>query len=203
MNHLAHLTALRNRYFVLRHGESLANVAGMIVSDPHHGVGQYGLTTHGQQQVRHTLAQHHTLDPHTRIYSSDFLRAQETARLAQAQLGVTADICLCLPLRERYFGHFEGTSTDNYQQVWSADSVDPWHTHHGVESVMAVLDRVTRFVRVLEQRWHGHTIVLVSHGDPLQILQTGFSKQSPATHRQLPPLQPAELRELQLATGSD
>ena len=42
MNHLSDLDCLANRYFVLRHGHSLANEEGIIVSHPDHGVGGYG-----------------------------------------------------------------------------------------------------------------------------------------------------------------
>jgi len=39
---------------------------------------------------------------------------------------------------------------------------------------------------------------VVSHGDPLQILQAAFLRMSPSSHRSLPPLEPAELRQLHL-----
>merc|ERR1719414_343626 len=39
-------------------------------------------------------------------------------------------------------------------------------------------------------------VVLVSHGDALQLLQTAFQGVSPSEHRSLPHLHPGELREL-------
>ena len=42
---------LKNRYFAMRHGQSEANAAGIIVSDPANGCPRYGLTPLGRQQV--------------------------------------------------------------------------------------------------------------------------------------------------------
>ncbi|MBO0776261.1 MAG: histidine phosphatase family protein, partial [Actinobacteria bacterium] len=63
-----------------------------------------------------------------------------------------------------------------------------------VEPVTAVLDRTTAFVAALEREHRGRDILLVSHGDALQILQAGFAGVDPARHRSLPHLRTAEIR---------
>ena len=63
---------------------------------------------------------------------------------------------------------------------------------------MSVLGRTSALVAELEVEHTGRDILLVAHGDPLQILQTGFLKVNPAEHRGLAPLGTAELRELRL-----
>ena len=62
-----------------------------------------------------------------------------------------------------------------------------------------MLDRTTALIADLERRYSGRHILLVSHGDTLQILQAGFLRLSPASHRRLPALQTAEIRQLRLA----
>jgi broad specificity phosphatase PhoE len=62
-----------------------------------------------------------------------------------------------------------------------------------------VLDRVTALVADLERRHAGRDILLVSHGDTLQILEAGFLRLDPSRHRRLSPLATAEIRELRLA----
>jgi broad specificity phosphatase PhoE len=42
---------LRNNYLLMRHGESEANVSGVIVSDPATGCDRFGLTEQGLQQI--------------------------------------------------------------------------------------------------------------------------------------------------------
>jgi probable phosphoglycerate mutase len=202
VNHLASLPSLRNRYFALRHGESLANRAGIIISDPQVGVPEYGLTETGRQQVYRSLQQQPGPDHRTQIYSSDFRRARETAMIVQEVLATTRPMAYSPALRERYFGAWEHTATAHYARVWAEDQRNPWHDTNAVESAAAVLDRTTALVLTLEQTFQDQTILLVAHGDVLQILQTGFHKLSPACHRHLPHLQPAELRELRFMSRS-
>ena len=61
-----------------------------------------------------------------------------------------------------------------------------------------MLDRVDRLVADLERRYAGRDILLVSHGDTLQILQAGFLRMNPSPHRRLPELRTAEIRQLRL-----
>jgi hypothetical protein len=46
-----------NAFFGIRHGESEANVAGLIVSAPEVGTQKYGLTERGRRQVQ-TVRRH-------------------------------------------------------------------------------------------------------------------------------------------------
>jgi probable phosphoglycerate mutase len=171
----------------------MANVRGIIVSDPANGVrAEYGLSPAGREQVL-ASAKGYGLPSATLIFSSDFSRATQTAEIVRECLGV-ADVQLTEALRERYFGDWEGTSSGNYAQVWAADAQDPDRRLNGVEPASAVLDRVTAFVAGLEAEFRDRDILFVSHGDTLQILQTGFRGVSPARHRSVPHLNTAEIR---------
>jgi probable phosphoglycerate mutase len=195
---LIQLDSLHNHYFLLRHGQSEANVLEIIVSNPDEGVEKYGLTPTGRAQIASSVQgakARGLLDSSTLIYSSDFKRCRESAEIAQAVLA-------CPPphftaaLRERFFGTWDHTSHGNYQQVWSLDEQDPTQTSWHVESVVAVLQRTIALIHDLEARYHSALILLISHGDPLQILQTAFEHVSPALHRHLPSLATAEIRQL-------
>ncbi|MGH3164505.1 MAG: histidine phosphatase family protein [Trebonia sp.] len=193
MNRLASVTKPRNRYSIMRHGQSMANVRGVIVSDPASGLrDEYGLSPLGRKQVL-VSAKESGLPPSTLIFSSDFSRAAQTAEIVGECLGA-GEVVLAKELRERFFGAWEGTSSGNYAQVWAADADDPDHRRNGVEPASAVLDRATAFVAGLEAEFEDRDILLVSHGDTLQILQAGFQGMSPAAHRSLPHLETAELR---------
>ncbi|MGH3290447.1 MAG: histidine phosphatase family protein [Trebonia sp.] len=188
---------LANRFRAMRHGQSKANEAGVIVaaieSDRR---GDYGLSELGLRQAR-AAADACGLPADTVICSSDFSRARQTAEIVRARLGA-ADVIVTEALRERCFGDLEGATVASYAKVWAADETDAGHVN-GVEPPAAVLDRVTAFVAGLERRHAGRDILLVSHGDTLQILQAGFLRLDPAQHRRLPPLGTAEIRELHLA----
>jgi probable phosphoglycerate mutase len=186
------LVGLANRYRVMRHGQSKANAAGVIVSsiEADRG-GDYGLTAAGREQAL-AAARASGLGAGTVICASDFARATQTARIVAGCVGADG-VTLAPELRERYFGVLDGAPAAGYQRVWAADeaAADPVP---GVEPAAAVLERATALVTALEERYTGRDVLLVSHGDTLQILLAGFAGLDPARHRRLPPLGTAEIR---------
>lgn len=200
MNNLEALKTLSNRYFVIRHGKSEANAQEIILSHPDEGTTAFGLVDEGREQVRSSVEKakaQGVLDSSTIVISSDFTRCRETAEIAREILGA-GPVQLTPKLRERYFGNYERQSNENYQKVWDIDKDDHHHKEENVESAMEVQDRVTSLITELEQKYSGQKILLSSHGDALQILQTGFEKVPAAKHRDLPHLNTAEIRELKL-----
>jgi len=219
MNHLSGVNRLANRYHAMRHGQSKANVAGIIVSRIETDRrGDWGLSDLGREQVLEA-ARDCGLPVDTVICSSDFSRARQTGEIVRARLGAPP-VLVGAALRERCFGDLEGTATDNYARVWATDEASAGDTAGdgrdagggdaggrdaggGVEPAAAVLDRVTALVTNLERRYADRDILLVSHGDTLQILQAGFLRMNPAAHRRLPHLGIAEIRALRLGEGSE
>jgi probable phosphoglycerate mutase len=199
VNHLTGVTELRNRYFLMRHGQSKANAAKVIVSSlAADRNGDFGLTARGRGQAL-TAAAKSGLPPDTVIFASGFARARETAEIVRERVGAPR-VTVVDALRERYFGDWEGTDTASYETVWADDQAG--RTEHGVEPVTAVLDRTTAFVAEVEAAHAGQTILLVSHGDALQILQVGFLKLNPRSHRGIKHFETAEIRPVSLARAS-
>jgi broad specificity phosphatase PhoE len=191
---LARAGGFANRYSVMRHGQSKANVAGVIVSGiAADRAGDYGLTGAGREQAL-TAARGCGLPPDTVICASDFTRARETAQIVRACLRAD-EVTVAEQLRERCFGAFDGTPVANYDLVWAADEAGTGQAA-GVEPAGAVLERAAGLVAGLERRYRGRDILLVSHGDTLQILQAGFAGLDPRAHRRLPHLATAEIRRL-------
>lgn len=92
------------RIFLIRHGETSSNVAGVLS-----GQQEVALTALGKQQaitLRTRLAE---LEPEL-LLSSDLSRARETLSLAME----SDDIQVCPELRERSFGIFEGQPLVDY-----------------------------------------------------------------------------------------
>ncbi len=187
---------LKNQWYALRHGQSSANVAGLIISDPAIGTKDYGLTKAGRRQVTESLSQQTMLDSRTLIYSSDFLRTVHTATIASSEIGTSTEIVHTALLRERNFGDWEASASDNYQKVWQHDYLDASHTHEQVESVHSVAARATSLIETLEANYSGEVFLLVSHGDTLQILECVFRDLPLTHHRDLTPLETAEIRRL-------
>jgi len=198
LNHLLTLEQLANRYLIMRHGQSLANLQQVIVSHPQNGVDAYGLSEQGMMQVRESVQSCPRLDSSLLIVSSDFKRTRESAEIARELLGCTNSLLFDQRLRERNFGEWELTPDSAYPLVWAGDEINPDNDEKGVESPNQVMQRVTALVCEYEEKISGVTMLLVSHGDALQILQTAFSKQCASEHRRQLPLETAEIRELSL-----
>lgn len=180
----------RNRYLLMRHGHSQANARGLIVSSPARGVTAFGLSEQGEHQLVQLIADWQWPTP-TRVVHSDFLRTVQTAAHIAAAFGLTPRVDP--RLRERHFGEFEGQEDDCYPRVWALDAQDAEHQHHQVEAVSAVAKRMQAVLDDWEQQVSGETIVLVSHGDPLQILLTSLAGKPLTAHREQMPLAPASI----------
>lgn len=183
----------RNRYLLMRHGHSLANQQGMIISSPERGVTGFGLSELGEQQLAQVLAGWQWPTP-TRVVHSDFLRTTQTAARVAAAFGLVPSVDR--RLRERHFGELEGQGDEHYPSIWALDAQNAEHQHHQVEAVSAVARRMRAVIEEWEQQVSGETIVLVSHGDPLQILLTALAEQPLSQHRQQTPLMPASITAL-------
>lgn len=191
---------LKNRYFIIRHGESKANVVNILLSHPKEGTVSFGLSPKGKKQVKISISKskkNKLLGSDVIIYSSDFLRAKETAEIAKKLLGIKK-INFHKNLRERYFGKYDKTSLDNIKIAWEHDEKNPNHKHKGVESPNKILKRILAVIVELEKKHKNKKILLVSHGDVLQILHTYFSKKPVSQHRKIPHLETAEIRELKV-----
>ncbi|MBT2786566.1 MULTISPECIES: histidine phosphatase family protein [unclassified Halomonas] len=180
----------RNRYLLIRHGHSQANQQGVIVSSPERGLADFGLSELGEQQLAQRVADWQWPTP-TLVVHSDFLRTTQTAAHIATAFGLTPSVET--RLRERHFGEFEGQSDDRYASIWALDAEDADHQHHGVEAVSSVAGRMQAVIAEWEQKASGETIVLVSHGDPLQILLTSLAGKALTTHREQTPLAPASI----------
>lgn len=221
VNHLLYRSSpLSNSFYALRHGQSLANVAKIISSDPAISTVEHGLSDLGKQQAKRAgeffacdyleSAFHHYQG--VAIFTSDFKRARETASLFADELRkkeiplYNDGVVLETRLRERFFGELNGGPDTRYQDVWDVDVKDPNHNEYGVESANSVMGRTTKLIDELDfilcqslsesepRMWK---CILVAHGDVLQILQTGFLKHEDASrHRSLQHLETATIREL-------
>jgi glucosyl-3-phosphoglycerate phosphatase len=218
------LTAAKNDFYALRHGQSEANVARIIASRPGIACHRYGLSPLGRQQAAQAgrdIAATAAKTKYGRIVlvTSDLLRAKQTAEtvleviLGSHMDGTIEDVVVTLEvdvrLRERDFGTLDGRSDALYQSVWDADAIDPSHTTNSVESVVSVAHRAHQVVlgcdaklllassSASEQRQRRAMVVLVAHGDVLQILQTHMAGMPVSRHRTaVPHLETATLRPL-------
>ena len=205
-NQLYDLHRLSADFSVMRHGRSFPNEKDLVVSDLESGVlPENGLSPGGRDAMWRSAKEavaDGRVDSRTRIFSSPFSRAKESADILAEVAGVPV-VKVDIRLRERYFGELNfGSAKAGYGRVWALDRADPTHSEFGVESVCAVLARTSELFRELDDRARRENgssqarYLAVFHGDPAQISESGFLKIDPRGHRELPPLEVAQIRPL-------
>ena len=170
------------RIIAVRHGETAWNVDSRI-----QGQLDIPLNEKGRWQAHRAARALAARGPVAAIYSSDLLRARETARSIGDATGLI--VVTEQSLRERAFGSFEGQTFTELEASWPKETVrwrqrDPDWTPPGGESLTCVRDRVVQITHALAQRHIGEQIVLVSHGGVLDALHraaTGLDLQAPRT----------------------
>jgi len=156
------------RICLVRHGETAWNAEKRI-----QGQTDIALDTSGLAQAEAAarwLAQHDV----AALYSSDLLRARQTAmRIAAA---VNLPLSLLPALRERRYGFFEGLTYDEArarhpEDYYAFETRDPDYAFpDGGESLQQLHARVTGQLRCLAADHPGQTVVLVTHGGVLDIV---------------------------------
>lgn len=173
---------LKNKYWVLRHGRSIPNEKGLIVSHLSNGtLKEHRLAPAGIEQARLAGEQfrkeleEEKIPLHkVQIFCSPFSRTRDTAETVADLLGLDhSHIEIVEELRERYFGPaLELQSHDHYPEIWALDEHDPLTGPVGGESVADVSTRLAKLLPRIESDCQGCAVLIVSHGDTLQILQT-------------------------------
>ena len=166
----------------IRHGETAWNVDTRI-----QGHLDIPLNDTGRRQAARLARALAAQDTIHAIYSSDLLRAHDTARAIAAATG--APLTTHSGLRERGFGIFEGKTYVEIEHLWPEDSErwrrrEPHWAPAGGESLLQVRERVARTMHELAARHAGEQIVLVAHGgvmDQLYRAATGQELQAPRT----------------------
>ncbi|MCY9661979.1 histidine phosphatase family protein [Paenibacillus chondroitinus] len=137
----------------IRHGVTGWNELGKM-----QGQTDIPLNQEGKEQAK-ALATRLASESWDAIFSSDLLRAKETASI----IAQTLDIVHVEDprLRERKSGRIEGTTEEERIRQWGKE----WRKiDHGIETNKAVQDRVKEFMNEVASCFEIQNILIVSHG---------------------------------------
>ena len=149
------------RLVITRHGQSIANAERRFA-----GHSDFDLSELGKQQAELTadyICKNEKIDV---IYSSDLLRAYNTAAPTARRLGM--EIISTESLREIFAGEWEGKTTDELETEFEADFA-VWRNDFanarctGGESIAEVYERTVRAMTELAERHDGQTVLLSTH----------------------------------------
>ena len=168
------------RIIALRHGETAWNVDMRI-----QGKLDIELNDTGRWQARRA-ARALASEEIDAVYSSDLLRAGDTACTVAGAAGQTAKPVPAL--RERGFGIFEGKTFTEIEATWPEQTLrwrqrDPLWKPEGGESLQELRQRIEMAVFSLAERHPGEQMVLVAHGGVLDVLYRLATRQDLQTPR--------------------
>jgi len=163
---------LRNKYFIMRHGQAASNVKGVCSSWPEKF--KNPLTILGEEVVRESVEKlkseldlgGQTIDL---IFNSPLLRCRQTAGIVGKIFGVKPKIDK--RLREIGFGKFNGK---DLHTMWKSFKYEEERINHGVdggETYVQILDRMMKFIKDIEKKYKARNVILISHEGPLVLLQ--------------------------------
>ena len=150
---------------LVRHGQTDWNLA-------HRWQGHLDIPLNetGRRQARLLACRLATL-PIKAIYTSDLVRASETAEIVAKQLNIQP--ILDPALRERNGGRFQALTfdelQDRYPEIWRRVRLEN-ATPPGGESLLVVAERLTGAYEAIGRRHKGEMVILVSHGGALNLL---------------------------------
>jgi isoleucyl-tRNA synthetase len=176
-----------NTYVLLRHGQAGHNVKNVINSNPKNK-DLYPLTAKGVSQAKKAAAEIKKLKIKVdAIYSSDFIRAKETAEILAKTLGIKK-INFDARLREINTGEFDADNPRRYHEYYSSTEEKFMKCPPGGESLRDVASRVWDFIQSCEKKYKNAVIVLVGHEYPLWMAETiisGWSQEESVYKKEL------------------
>jgi isoleucyl-tRNA synthetase len=186
----------KNRYLILRHGESEMNVKDILISTLPEKV-PCPLTEKGKEQIL-KVAKKLKKEKIDLIISSDLLRTKQTAEIVAREIGVK--VIFDKRLRDIKFGIFEGKSLKEYRSFWKSYEECFKKAPPGGENFNQVKMRIYNFFKSLEKKYSGKTILVVGHQRPFAMLEgaiKGYSIEEFQKKIESKKIKLGELREIE------
>lgn len=190
-----------NNYYILRHGLNphLANHKGIIYPDSLNF--SMGLNSEGRRQIKDLLPKLKKANIDL-IFSSDFKRTKETARIVAEGLGLK--VILDKRLRDVNLGVYQGKPQKELYDQFSSIEERFYRAPEGGENWLECRKRMVDFIKEIDKKYKGKNILIVGHGDPLGLLE-GAMKGLPKkdlVEKKLKKniIKPGELREIKFAS---
>ena len=172
---LGERSQLKNRYFVMRHGQAMFNAKRVAETS---GRAENHLTKKGIQESKSSLARfakkYRGVVPDM-IIASPFPRTQETARIVAEHFGIAPErIIKDAAIAEIEIGIFDGKPVKEYHAYFSSyEEMFEKRPPEG-KSLTDLRARMTAFLRRIEEKYEGKTIFIVSHEYAVWMLETAL-----------------------------
>jgi len=160
---------LQNSYFILRHGQTIHQTKkrGIVYGWPDDNP-PCGLTDYGRKQIKKT-AENLKKEKIDLIFSSDTLRTKETAGIVAKELGLR--VSYDERLRDVNWGIYQEKSAFQAWACYKNPKLRFKKAPPEGESWEDCQKRMLDFLREIDKKYEGKKILIISHGDPLWLLE--------------------------------
>ncbi|MFA5086946.1 MAG: histidine phosphatase family protein [Candidatus Paceibacterota bacterium] len=196
---------LKNKYFFLRHGQNIHQTEKKDIlynypdDDPPCVLIEDGIA---EAKAAGEILKPKDIDL---IFCSDILRTKQTAGIVADIIGFDKDkIVYDQRLRDVNWGVFGGKTKPEAWAFYEGEAIRKFEQPvPGGESWNNCQARVVAVLAELEQKYENKTILIVSHGDALWLLEDyikGLGKEETLEDRKSIYLKPGEVREIEKAS---
>ncbi len=182
-----------NRFILMRHGGAEHNVKDVMASGPE-TKGKISHLTKEGKAAADAAAKALKKEKIDLIYVSPFARAKETVKILSKT--ISAKVIEDKRLGEINAGIFNWKTSKEYNSFFDNVTEKFLKAPSGGETLTQVKERVFQFLDEVDSAHEGKTILIVSHGDPLWMLEAAVKNLSNEDSMAVVPLQPGEWREI-------
>ncbi len=157
-----------NQYYILRHGQTIYQKEKKEIIYPPLENDKVCLTEKGKREIE-KAAQKLKKEKIDLIFSSDFFRTRQTAEIVAKELkiGVKFD----KRLRDVNLGIYHGRQKKEFYQDFPRASERFYKRPQKGETWSDCKKRMLDFIKEIDKKYQGKRILIVSHGDPLWLLE--------------------------------
>lgn len=187
---------MKNKYYFLRHGKTIYQTKKKGIIYPNKDLPEIRLTKKAEKEIMKLAKKIKNLGIDL-IYSSDFFRTRQTVGIVVKELG--KKVIFDKRLRDINLGIYHGRPKKEFYRDFPR--IFPLRFIKrplGGESWQDCQKRIFSFFKEIDKKYKRKTILIVSHGDPLWLLEGVVKKWSleKFVKPSLNYIQPGELREL-------
>lgn len=168
---------LKNKYFLLRHGQTVYQRDGKKINYPEGSEYSLEITDEGRQMIKRS-AENLKTESIDLIFASPFLRTRQSAEIASKILGIK-EINYDERLVDIHMGSFAGKTYEEYEKFFAEKKERFTKKPEGAENWNEILERLRSFLSEIEEKYKNKNILIVSHADPIWLLAgllRGFEK---------------------------
>ncbi len=158
----------RNHFIFIRHGESEHNALNIISADEKDN---FHLTSKGKEESEQ-IAEFLSKKKVDALFTSPFFRTKQTAEIIGNKLGIAlSEIIVDGRLREYNFGDYNGAPFSSFLE-YEESHISSYDTPVvGGESYLDAKKRFGDFLYDIDSRYENSTIVVVTHGIGLEVIE--------------------------------